>query len=214
MTKLRSLARWLWQHKLFTVAALVAFGLVSTVAGTAVGLTLEEYNDLCMQCHTQPEYDFWLRTQVALKPPHETNDLATFHVVPTQDSKKPNREPLKCISCHGGPTLPDRVSTALELGALDTIKFVAFDIQQPAKMSHPLPNRFCEQCHREDIERKGFDNHFHNKLDEPKAPPLMCVDCHASHADADVLNKFVLRERAYPQCNACHKELGGPINLR
>ncbi len=212
---IRSLVHWLWQHKLFSVATLVAFGLVGGVGGAAVGLTLEENNELCIQCHTQPEYDFWLRTQVALKPPHTVDDLSTFHMVPTQDNKHPNRESLKCISCHGGTNLQERLATEFELGALDTLKFVVSEhIQQPAKMSHPLPNSFCLQCHKEDVERKGFDNHFHNKLEEPKAPDLNCIACHVSHAEADALNKFILREQAYPQCNACHKQLGGPLNLQ
>jgi len=170
---IRSLVRWLWQHKLFSLATLVALGLVGGVGGTAVGLAVEENNDLCMQCHTQPEYDFWQRTQAAMKPPHTVDDLATFHIVPTADNKKPSREALTCITCHGGTNLQERLATMFELGALDTLKFVAVtDIKQPAKLSHPLPNSYCLQCHTADVERKGFDNHFHNKLEESKAPVL------------------------------------------
>ena len=211
---LRKFISWLWHHKLITLAAVVVLGLVAGTGGTAVGLTLEENNEFCTQCHTQPEYDFWLRTLVVLKNPHEVSDLATFHIVPMAENKKPSREPLKCISCHGGVTLPDRLTTMFELGALDTFKFVALDIQQPAKLSHPLPNSYCLQCHQADVERKGFDNHFHNKQTEPKAPAVNCTSCHVSHAESDSLNKFILRDAAFPNCNACHKELGGPTNLR
>jgi len=103
---------------------------------------------------------------------------------------------------------------ATTLGAFDTVKFVALDIKQPAKLSHPLPNSFCLQCHESDVSRTGFDNHFHNKLTDPKAPVLNCTSCHVAHAEADVLNKFILREAAYPNCNACHQQLGGPTNLK
>lgn len=213
-SRLRALAHWLWSHKLITAASVVVLGLVGTGAGAAVGLTLEESNEFCASCHTQPEYDFWMRTQTVAKKPDEVADLATFHIVPMEGNKKPNREALKCISCHGGPTLPDRLETATTLGALDTLKFVALDIVQPAKLSHPLPNSFCLQCHESDVSRIGFDNHFHNKLTDPKAPAFNCTSCHVSHAESDVLNKFILREAAYPNCNMCHKELGGPTNLK
>jgi nitrate/TMAO reductase-like tetraheme cytochrome c subunit len=213
-SRLRALVHWLWGHKLITAAMVVVLGLVGAGSGTAVGLTLEESNEFCASCHTQPEYDFWARTQAVAQKPQDVADLATFHIVPMQGNKQPGREALKCISCHGGPTLPDRIETATTLGALDTIKFVALDIKQPAKLSHPLPNSYCMQCHQSDVDRTGFDNHFHNKLTDPKAPVLNCTSCHVSHAEADVLNKFILREAAYPNCNACHKELGGPTNLK
>lgn len=214
MSNLRSLLKRLWQHKLMALAVLVALALVGGVGGTAVGLTLEENNEFCAQCHTQPEYDFWMRTQVVMKNPHEVSDLATFHIVPMAENKNPQRPALTCISCHGGATLSDRLTTMFELGALDTIRFVADDFKQPAKLSHPLPDRYCLQCHQEDVEKQGFDNHFHNKLEERGAPPLSCTSCHLAHAEADTLSKFVLRQAAYPQCNECHKQLGGPINLR
>jgi nitrate/TMAO reductase-like tetraheme cytochrome c subunit len=214
MTKLRRLFGWLWHHKLITLASLFALGLISATGGTAIGLSLEEHDEFCASCHTQPEYDFWMRSRMAASHPAEISDLATFHMVPESDNKNPKREPVKCIGCHGGATLLDRIETATTLGALDTIKFIAFDIKQPAKLSAPLPNSYCAQCHASEVVKPGFDNHFHNKLDDPKAPPLNCVGCHAAHAEADKLNTYVLREVAYPTCNTCHKQLGGPTNLR
>lgn len=212
---MRRFVRWLWQHWLISLATLVALGLVGGVGGIAVGLRLEEQNDLCMQCHTQPEYDFWARAQAAMLTAQPVDDLATFHIVPALENKQPNRAPLTCIGCHGGTNLSERVATMFELGALDTLKFVAQDdIRQPATLTHPLPNTFCLQCHTEDVERKGFDNHFHNKLDDPKAPAFACSDCHQAHAEADALQKFILRGKAFPQCNACHQQLGGPLNLQ
>ena len=215
MSKIRALAGWLWQHKLLSFTALAVVAFVGGVGGTAAGLVAEENDDTCMFCHTQPEYTFWQRTQAAQKPPHTIDDLATFHIVPGQDNKQPQRKALTCISCHGGTNLQERIATEFELGALDTLKFVAnVDVRQPAKLSRPLPNSYCLQCHAEDVSRKGFDNHFHNKLEDPKAPPLNCTACHVSHAEADVLDQYILRDRAYPQCNACHQQLGGPINLQ
>ena len=214
LSRLRALVHWLWTHKLMSAGVAVVLGLVSAGAGTAVGLTLEESNSFCASCHTQPEYDFWMRTQTVAQKPTEVADLATYHIVPMDGNKQPNREALKCISCHGGPTLPDRLQTATTLGALDTLKFVALDINQPAKLSHPLPNSYCLQCHQADVDKKGFDNHFHNKQSDPKAPAFDCTSCHVAHAEADVLNKFILREAAYPNCNMCHKVLGGPTNLK
>lgn len=212
---MRRLFSWFWQHKLIAVAALVSAALAGGVTGTAAGLALEENDDTCMQCHTQPEYDYGLRVQAAQTPPHTIDDLATYHIVPAADNLQPTREPLKCISCHGGTNLQERVNTVLVLGALDTLKFVVDDhIRQPSKLTNPLPNSYCLQCHVQDVERTGFDNHFHNKLDDPKAPQLACTSCHVSHAEADTLEKYVLREKAYPQCNSCHKDLGGPINLQ
>src|ERR1700736_4705328 len=115
--RLRALVHWLWTHKLITAGVVVVLRLVSAGAGTAVGLTLEEDNAFCASCHTQPEYDFYMRTQSVAQKPADVADLATYHIVRMDGNKQPNREALKCISCHGGPTLPDRVQTATTLGA-------------------------------------------------------------------------------------------------
>jgi nitrate/TMAO reductase-like tetraheme cytochrome c subunit len=216
LTRIRSLFGWLWQHKVMTIAVLAVLGLVAGTTGSAVGLALEEHDDFCASCHTQPEYDFYMRTQTVAHPYSTVNitDLATFHMVPAAENKDPNRAPVQCISCHGGANIVDRLQTEFTLGVLDSVKFVALDIMQPSKLSNPLPNSYCQQCHQPDVDRTGFDNHYHNKLTDPKAPPLNCTSCHVAHAEADSLNKYILREAAYPNCNMCHKLMGGPTNLR
>ncbi len=205
--KIRSLIGWMWRQRLLVIALGILAAVLGGGGGLAVGLTLEENNDFCSSCHTQPEYDFVKRSNI--KDPHEVSDLATRHIVPVK-----TQEALKCISCHGGVNLADRVTTALELGALDTIKFVADDFKQPAKLTHPLPNEYCLQCHVKEVEKKGFDNHFHNEMEKPKAPQLNCTSCHVAHSEADELSKFVNRQVAFPLCNECHKVLGGPTNLK
>ncbi|MBI3733100.1 MAG: hypothetical protein HY259_06535 [Chloroflexi bacterium] len=117
MSRLRALAAWTWRHRWLAAGLAVIVGLAGGGAGLAVGLALEENNEFCSSCHTQPEYDFFQRTLIPN--PHDVSDLATRHVKPVKTTVS-----LTCISCHGGVTLTDRVETIANLGILDSIKFV------------------------------------------------------------------------------------------
>jgi nitrate/TMAO reductase-like tetraheme cytochrome c subunit len=209
-----SLLTWIWTHRLLSSSIAVVLAIVGSGGGVAVGLVLEEQNDFCASCHTQPEVEYVMRLHATYQSVHDIDDLATFHVVPTSQNKQPKREPLKCISCHGGATTNDRFETLFTLGVGDGLKFITGQYHHPAKTMRPLPDSYCAQCHQKDIELRVFANHFHYELKAREAPPLACVSCHPSHRDADALNQYILKEAAYPQCNACHKIMGGPINLR
>jgi nitrate/TMAO reductase-like tetraheme cytochrome c subunit len=212
--KLHSLIQWVWAHRVLSISIAAVLAIVCSGGGVAVGLTLEENNDFCASCHTQPEMAYVARTRAAYKSEHDISDLATFHIAPTPENKQPQRAPLKCISCHGGATTSDRFETLLTLGVGDGLRFITGQYHHPARTTRPLPDSYCAQCHQNDIEPRTFANHFHYELKAREAPPLACVSCHPSHREADALNRYILKEAAYPQCNACHKIMGGPINLR
>ena len=212
---MRSLLRWIQTHHLLTLSSAIVFVLLGGSGGIAVGLTLEERNDFCASCHTQPEVAHVQRLNARYQSTKDLNDLATFHILPLPDNQQPQRAALKCISCHGGATPADRLETLFTLGVIDGLKFVSGKYHQPAKTQRPLPDSYCAQCHAAEVTRKGFENHFHNKLSAPEAPILACVSCHRAHPEADSLTKFVLLAKAaYPQCEACHQIMGGPKKIR
>ncbi len=190
--------RWLrW------LLALAAAALVLAIAGTGAGMALEENDTFCASCHTQPEVTFVARSTDRSQEPGV--DLAARHALLDKGR-------VQCIGCHSGQTLPGRVWTVWTLGARDTLKWVSGRYNRPGQTHFPIQNPNCERCHGDAAHQPGFNNHFHNLLYDPKAPPILCVACHPSHDAGADPRKFYVRDVAvYPTCNSCHTVMGGPI---
>ena len=195
--------------------AILALCLVAVVvAGTGVGLALEENDSFCASCHTQPETLYVRQAQAALGPRSATL-AALHHRLETVATAARPVAPVKCIDCHGGVGAVARVHTLVELGVMDTLAFISGRYEQPARTTRPLPDINCAQCHAEAVAAPGFDNHFHTKLADPQAPTINCVSCHLSHFDqVDPREKYIRRAAVFDRCNECHRQMGGPTNLR
>jgi len=190
---------------------LVAIGVVSLfpLMGLAIAgysIALENRDEFCASCHTQPEMEFFQRAQD--RSGGHPIDLAAAHA---QTAHAPA---VRCIDCHGGVDALERTKT-LALAARDAALFFSGRFQQPAKLMGTLPNSTCLACHRAEVSRPGFENHFHNRLGMTGAPDLSCQSCHPAHTPADQETMFIVRRIIFPQCNACHRALGrGPSDLR
>ena len=197
------LARWL--------AGLGIAFVVLLVVGTGAGLALEQRDEFCAACHTEPETTF-VRQRTADEPRSPT--LAAFHHR-LEGTPPGTGGPVKCIDCHGGVGAAARLTTLYQLGVADTLAFLTGRYEQPAQTHRPLPDINCAQCHAQAVAAPGFENHFHTKLSDPAAPPIACVACHISHTDqADPREKYIRRAFVFPRCNDCHRSMGGPPNLR
>lgn len=185
--------------RIVLIAIAVAGGLGLTAAGG--GLYLETRDSLCSTCHTQPETTYYYRSVDT-----ETGgmDLASFHHL---------EEGTRCIDCHGGVGPRARLET-LMLAAGDTLQFATGLYQQPASMGQPLPNLNCRRCHNDAVTREGFENHFHNLMDDPEAPAISCVACHISHQQGEERAFFVHENDVFGSCNHCHGIMGGPSELQ
>lgn len=184
------------------IGLIIALFSILGISASGVGLKLEERDAFCASCHTEPELTYYQRSLAT----GEGGDLAAFHAQ--------LRDSVRCIGCHGGVGPAARIQTLFELGARDTVQYLFGQYRQPARTTQPLPNINCQQCHQSAVEVPDFENHFHNKLLQPAAPPILCVSCHLSHKPGEHRRKFIFESDVYPACNDCHKVMGGPTNLR
>ncbi len=189
-----------------TAAGVVLVALLLLAAGGIAAATYVEQDDaFCASCHTEPESTYVAHAVETLTMPPGA-DLASFHAVAT--------EPVRCIDCHGGEGALGR-GRALALAAWDAAKFATNRFHQPAMPMSPLPDSACTKCHADSVVRKGFENHFHNKLSDEKAPEILCVRCHTAHKPGEERESYVTRSVAFEQCNFCHQQMGkGPHDLK
>lgn len=193
------------------LGALLGLALALMVAGTGVGLTLEQNDSFCATCHTEPETTYVRQAQAT--PNGRPATLAAFHARSGMAAGDPGA--TRCIDCHGGVGTVGRLRTLYELGVSDSLIFATGRHQQPATTTQPLADIQCAQCHADALAVPGFENHFHSKLTDPQAPRVACVDCHLAHSDrVEPREKYIRRAVIYPRCNDCHARLGGPTNLR
>ncbi len=184
--------------RLFTLAAVAAVLLIIVgVGGVAYGLSLEEHNDFCASCHTEPESTYYAR---ALKSP--PTDLASVHL----------QKNVKCIDCHGGAPPTDRLGGLMQ-GAHDYVLYLSGSYHHPAITTNPLPDVNCVKCHANVFARRTIQNHWHFYLpDWQKAlgdKAAGCVNCHNSHTTAQGnVVKFVPDTKINPVCQACHSYSG------
>ena len=186
------MGRWLFLAGL----SFVALGFLSV----PVALKVEEQDAFCASCHTEPESTYVQRGQAS------PVDLASQH----SDKNVP------CVLCHSGPGLVGRLS-ALPTAAWDAARFVAGTYHQPARLSEPLHDGTCLQCHAEALEERGFENHFHSELVVANKEPVSvgCAACHSGHVTTSDIEPFLARATVEIQCNACHREREeGPSEFR
>jgi len=177
----------------FVMAGLILFLIGSTVA---YGSHLENNNSFCASCHTEPESTYVTRAQ------QPAADLASAHTA----------KRVACIDCHSGAGPLGRLG-AMTIGAHDLAAYVSGHYTQPAPLTHSIPDVNCLKCHRDVLQNRTFDNHFHFLLSrwQTAAPKTAatCVSCHASHAtDGESRLAWLNEPRTVAQCNGCHRVVG------
>jgi nitrate/TMAO reductase-like tetraheme cytochrome c subunit len=182
------------------VGLVALIGILGAIGGERYASHLEQDNDFCGSCHTQPESDYLVRfVQAAAQ--NNASDLAAFHH---------RKKGVKCIDCHTGEGFIGR-SEVFSLATWDAVKHYTGIQRQPAIIVVPVQNEACIKCHADTLAKAGFDNHEHNKLSDPGMPFIRCTDCHISHQLGDERNGFQFRDAIFPQCEYCHVKVGrGP----
>ena len=182
-----------------TVLLLIAAGLFIFIAGSfSVAASMEEHDSFCASCHTQPETNFYGRSQAA-----NPIDLASFHTT----------KQTRCIECHSGVGTMGRAN-AIVLGARNAVYFYTGTAKQPAPLTVPLGDDHCVKCHASVYNATDFNNHFHNLPPRWQAADpnnaASCVDCHSSHTtDGNTQTAFLSQEKTDQVCQSCHQALGG-----
>ena len=180
----------------------VVVGLTGVIGGERYASHLEQDNNFCGSCHTQPETEYLARFDSAVAQSNAT-DLAAFH----------HRKDVKCIDCHTGEGIIGR-GEVFSLATWDAIKHFTGIQRQPATIVVPVQNEACIKCHQDTMTTTGFNNHEHNKMLDPAAPFIRCTDCHVSHRVGVESEAFQFRDAILPQCEYCHTKIGrGPRGL-
>lgn len=187
----KKIPRWVtW----LIIAALLI--VVFSSGALALSIHMENNDQFCASCHTNPETTFVDRST---QPP---TDLASAHTA----------ENVGCIQCHSGEGKAGRID-ALKLGAHDLVAFVSRNYTQPAQLTHPIPDENCLKCHGDIGQAQTFENHFHvllprwQQLSPNKA--ATCVDCHSAHTTdgrSDIV--WISVKPTQKQCDGCHRQLG------
>lgn len=156
------------------------------------GTQLEDHDNFCASCHTNPESEYVDRAHAGT-----AVDLASFHT----------SEGVRCIDCHSGKGVNGRIQ-AMTLGGHDLLKFVSGQFPQPAPLTRSIDDISCTKCHSNISQKRDFNNHFHFFLpqwQQLKDDAATCVDCHSSHAiDGMVQNAFLNEQHTVSICQECH----------
>jgi nitrate/TMAO reductase-like tetraheme cytochrome c subunit len=167
---------------------------------------LEADNDFCNSCHLPSGTPLHkeIREGYDVRPP---SSLAARHgglVLPD----RPDTPNFRCIDCHGGVGPLGRARIKL-LSAKDTFLYLTGRFEDPEKMSWPLWDADCRQCHENFREKgEGFDGEaFHDMPQHNVDLGVDCVECHAVHdAETDPDLWFLNTDAVIARCAQCHIE--------
>jgi predicted CXXCH cytochrome family protein len=192
-----SLAARFRQPRYYVPGLIVLIGLGLSLSGMVYAAHLEGSDAFCASCHTQPESQYYQRTQKTA-----SVDLASFH----------QTKSTHCIDCHSGPGITGRLGAFL-VGGKDLVAFVTHTDQQPAPLTVPVGDSNCLKCHAAVTQTRNFNRHFHAFLPrwqavDPNA--ATCVDCHTSHTTAGKASvQFLIDSPTARVCQACHQSISG-----
>ena len=179
----------------FTKRVPIILGSISIVIILSGGIfvtRIENTNEFCASCHTQPETTFYQRSQAA------PADLASMHAT----------QKVACVECHNGSGLSGRVG-ALGLGAKNLAAYLSGQYHQPALMLFKFDAASCVKCHASQLVDNRQANHFHFYLSSwqqtDPANAATCAACHTGHLVSDQTNQhYIDRAAMTPVCNSCH----------
>jgi predicted CXXCH cytochrome family protein len=189
--------------KIIIPVAIVVGLVVLIIAGFTIGTKLEDNNNFCGSCHTQPELTYLDQSKIT-----PTVNLASFHI---QDKN------VRCVECHSGPGISGRVSTLIH-GLLNGIKFWTGNAAQPVVFQGLFPVANCLKCHADFIASASTESgqatgHWHYFLSQwEKIDPNAgtCASCHLAHPiGGDAAQSFIIQSSVRPVCSACHAKLQG-----
>jgi nitrate/TMAO reductase-like tetraheme cytochrome c subunit len=186
--------------RFLALGALVA--VLAVLGGVGFVSYQEQDNRFCISCHTQPETEYFDRNTRA-DATQSAEDLASFHH---------RTKEIRCIDCHVGEGFFGRAQV-VSIAAWDAFKHYTGLARQPATIVIPVQNEACVKCHEQDIQKTGFDNHYHNEYFDPKLSPpfISCTHCHVTHRVGDERTAFQFRDAILPRCEYCHQQVGrGP----
>ena len=157
---------------------------------------LEAHDEFCTSCH------------LASGEPLHAGKRRDFDTVPAVNLASAHRArdaEFRCISCHRGASLANRVRVKL-LAARDAAVYLTGRFDEPREMAHPLWREDCVQCHAKYEPERGDAFHAIEVHNLPNFA-LNCVQCHAAHPTGrPAALAFLDREPLVAACRTCHEE--------
>ncbi len=174
----------------------LVLAIFAGTASTAYGLNLENHDDFCASCHTQPETKYYQQSR-----DQNAATLAAFHATKS----------VRCIDCHSGGSPFGRIE-GLTQGTQDLLSYYSGHYHSPAITTNKLSDDSCLKCHGEILGQGDFNNHFHLFLSrwqsvDPNAGG--CVDCHQGHPTAAATQQYLSNAPVQAVCQQCHAVLRG-----
>jgi predicted CXXCH cytochrome family protein len=186
---MRKIQRWLP----LLLVGLPLLGAAAFGGGIVVTDHLEEDNTFCTACHLH-EKKFTEFHPVEGK----RVTLAAAHNIAGDKN-------VKCIDCHIGATVKDKMIIKF-LAARDTVAYFVGAFQEPTHLRYALGTRTCLKCHPTGGTNPEQENAFHNASHHTKMP-LLCYECHTVHPTASVETRFLREQTVKPLCDSCHKDM-------
>ena len=132
MRRLNFFRNLTWPVRIACVAIVTGIVIIFASVGTvATAVHLENDDEFCASCHTEPEVSFVNRSLA-----EEPVDLASAHAH--------YADAVRCIDCHSGAGTAGRVD-ALQQGATDLVAYLSGDYTEPAVTTNPLGDEPCFQ---------------------------------------------------------------------
>ncbi len=226
---------------LIVLGGLVLLTLLSVISATGVSVA-EENDAFCAACHLNPERTYVDRAERVGQAYHVAREQELTGESLWQTSRDAARDlasahraaALNCVACHRGDNSPSDRTTALTLGAQNTLLYLTgqFDPEHSGVAKSDLVEGGCLRCHvdlpslggvanseENPVLVESFDNHFHSYLFEPQyinQTAVGCLDCHPSHLEIPPIVPYFIDEEGavLPACVQCHIDVQkGPVDL-
>lgn len=202
---------WFRRHFGGIAASVVAAALVLGPTGWLVTDALESENDFCTACHLEPGVPLHktIRANFDARP---NVNLAGLHASVGAEAEpgaaNARAREFRCIDCHGGVGLVGKVRAKV-LAAKDAFWYVVGHFEEPERMSSPLVEEDCRQCHPSFAPpaRDAANPAFHALGLHNVELGVLCVECHVTHGTGGLEDLYYLRpSHVRTQCARCHSE--------
>lgn len=191
----------MWRLLILGCIAIVSM-VILAIGGVGVSLVLENQDEFCASCHTEPEATYYQQSTQA-----KLATLAAFHA----------QKQTACIDCHSGGGILGR-SEGLTQGAQDLTAYLSGDYRHPAITTNPLSDDSCTKCHANVLARtqnrgnRATNGHYHFFLARWQAADPQaahCITCHTAHTNGLDGLQFMNQGKVARVCDDCHTALGG-----
>ena len=186
---MRTIRRWLP----LLLVGLPLLGAAAFGGGIVVTDHLEENNTFCTACHLH-EKKFTEFHPVQGK----RVTLAAAHNLEGEKN-------VKCIDCHIGATVTDKM-VIKALAARDTVAYFVGAFQEPTHLRYASRDTYVPQVSSHRRQNPKQENAFHNASHHTKMP-IVCYECHTMHPTASAETRFLREQTVKPLCDTCHKDM-------